>query len=77
MKPESPLQPSLPQTSSVPFDVVALVTSAGGLEALSAVLRDLPSPFPAAVIVAQHLIGKGRTWAPILGRGVRHFLRHG
>ena len=44
-----------------PFAVVALVTSADGLEALSAVLRDLPSPFPAAVIVAQHLNGKGST----------------
>jgi len=68
MMPEPPLQPSLPQAGSVPFDVVALVTAAGGLEALSAVLRDLPSPFPAAVIEAQRLSGNGRTLVHILGR---------
>lgn len=34
--------------------VVALVCSAGGLEALTAVLSTLPATFPAAVIVLQH-----------------------
>jgi two-component system, chemotaxis family, protein-glutamate methylesterase/glutaminase len=37
------------------FDVVALVASAGGLSALSAVLSQLPAEFPAAVVVVQHL----------------------
>jgi two-component system chemotaxis response regulator CheB len=36
------------------FPVIALVTSAGGLEALSQVLAPLPADLPAALIVAQH-----------------------
>jgi two-component system chemotaxis response regulator CheB len=36
------------------FEVVALVASLGGLDAVSAVLRDLPVNFPAAVVVLQH-----------------------
>ena len=36
------------------FPVVALVSSAGGLDALSRVLGPLPSTFPAAVIALQH-----------------------
>ncbi|WP_290059585.1 chemotaxis protein CheB [Amycolatopsis solani] len=35
--------------------VVALVASAGGLDAFSRVLGALPADFPAAVLVAQHL----------------------
>jgi two-component system, chemotaxis family, protein-glutamate methylesterase/glutaminase len=38
-----------------PTDVVALVASAGGLAALTTVLSHLPSDFPAAVVVLQHL----------------------
>jgi two-component system, chemotaxis family, protein-glutamate methylesterase/glutaminase len=37
------------------FPVVALVTSAGGLDALTRVLAPLPADLPAAVLVAQHL----------------------
>jgi len=37
------------------FDVVALVASAGGLAALTAVLSHLPGDFPAGVVVLQHL----------------------
>ena len=48
------------------FDIVALVASAGGLEALSAVLRGLPEDFPAAVIIAQHLGGQGSALVNIL-----------
>lgn len=40
---------------AAPFDIVAIVSSAGGLEATTAVLTDLPSDFPAAILVAQHL----------------------
>jgi len=36
------------------FPVVALVSSAGGLDALSQVLTPLPPSFPAAVIALQH-----------------------
>jgi len=36
-------------------EVLALVTSAGGLDALSAVLGRLPPDFAAAVVVGQHL----------------------
>lgn len=39
----------------LPFPVIALVTSAGGLDALSRVLTPLPANLPAAVLVAQHL----------------------
>jgi two-component system chemotaxis response regulator CheB len=39
----------------VPFDVVALAASAGGLRALTAVLAPLPRDFPAAILVAQHM----------------------
>ncbi|MGW5747421.1 chemotaxis protein CheB [Amycolatopsis sp. NPDC003861] len=37
------------------FPVVALVASAGGLDAFARVLGPLPAGFPAAVLVAQHL----------------------
>jgi two-component system chemotaxis response regulator CheB len=37
------------------FPVVALVSSMGGLDALSQVLAPLPAELPAAVLVAQHL----------------------
>ncbi|MBM2616255.1 chemotaxis protein CheB [Actinoplanes sp. LDG1-06] len=38
----------------VPFPVVALVASAGGVEALARVLAALPADLPAAVLVALH-----------------------
>ncbi|MEU5263826.1 chemotaxis protein CheB [Amycolatopsis sp. NPDC021455] len=41
--------------SPLRFPVVALVASAGGLDALSQVLGPLPADLPAAVLVAQHL----------------------
>jgi PAS domain S-box-containing protein len=50
------------------IEVVALVTSAGGLDALTRVLRDLPSDFPAAVVIAQHLGGQASTLVNILRR---------
>jgi signal transduction histidine kinase/chemotaxis response regulator CheB len=37
------------------FDVVALASSAGGIEAITAILRTLPRDFPAAVFVLMHL----------------------
>ena len=47
--------------------VVALVCSAGGLEALTTVLGGLPVDLPAAVVVQQHL-GAGSRLAPLLKR---------
>jgi chemotaxis response regulator CheB len=67
---ESTMQPSVPETIGARFDVVALVTSAGGLEAPSTVLRALPSDLPAAVLVAQHLSGQGSSLAGILRRRI-------
>ncbi len=49
----SPLAPvSAPFPVRIP--VVALVTSAGGLDALTRILAALPADLPAAVLVAQH-----------------------
>src|SRR3712207_4204172 len=50
------------------IEVVALVASAGGLEALSTVLGKLPADLPVAVVVAQHLGGQGSRLVDILGR---------
>ena len=51
------------------FDVVALAASAGGLTALSGVLSGLPSDFPAAIVIVQHLDPRHRSlMADILSR---------
>jgi chemotaxis response regulator CheB len=50
--------------------VIALVASAGGLEALTSVLRDLPIDFPAAVVVAQHLSPQRSQLVSILRRTI-------
>jgi len=44
-----------PAFANTAFDVVAIAASAGGLKALSQLLSHLPSDFPAAVLVLQHL----------------------
>lgn len=41
--------------SNTHYDVVALAASAGGLNALTEVLSNLPVNFPAAVLVVQHI----------------------
>jgi chemotaxis response regulator CheB len=52
--------------------IVALVCSAGGLQALTSVLRPLPADFPAAIIVLQHQTpGKPSLLAKILARNCR------
>jgi two-component system, chemotaxis family, protein-glutamate methylesterase/glutaminase len=51
------------------FPVVALVTSAGGLDALAQVLAPLPTDLPAALLVVQHLHPDHRSHlAQLLGR---------
>ena len=58
-----------PRPPSSAFDVVALVASAGGLAALTAVLSHLPADFPAAVVVLQHVDpSRPSLLAEILGR---------
>jgi len=55
--------------SRAPFDVVAVAASAGGLNALSHVLRQLPADFPAAILFVQHLDPRHRSlMADILSR---------
>lgn len=50
------------------FDVVVIGASAGGIEAVSVVLRALPKDFPAAVIVAMHFHSAGTRAAGVFGR---------
>lgn len=53
-------------------DVVTLVASAGGLQAFSTVLRDLPPALPAAIVVQQHLGGRTSALATILAKRSEH-----
>jgi two-component system chemotaxis response regulator CheB len=56
--------PGAPETSSRSgghFDVVAIASSAGGLTALIATLSQLPSAFPASILVVQHLDRRHRS----------------
>jgi two-component system chemotaxis response regulator CheB len=58
-----------PSHFSGAFDVVAIVASAGGLQALSEIVSHLPADFPAALTVVQHLDPRHRSlMADILGR---------
>lgn len=50
------------------MEVAVLLASAGGLEALSVVLRDLPAEFSAAIVVMQHLGGQTSVLPTILAR---------
>lgn len=61
------ISPSQPSQGN--FDVVALASSAGGLNALSKVLAELPADFSAAVVIVQHLAPQHRShMADILDR---------
>jgi two-component system, chemotaxis family, protein-glutamate methylesterase/glutaminase len=51
------------------FDVVAMGASAGGLNALIQVLKELPNGFPSSIVVVQHLAPTRKSWmADLLGR---------
>jgi len=51
------------------FDVVAMGASAGGLGALTHVLRALPRTFPSSIVVVQHLAPGHKSWiANLLNR---------
>jgi two-component system chemotaxis response regulator CheB len=54
------------------FDVVAMGASAGGLNALIRVLRELPRSFPSSIVVVQHLAPRHKSWlADLLGRSIK------
>lgn len=54
------------------FDVVAVGASAGGLNAISKVLRTLPKNFPTSIVVVQHLAPAHKSWmADLLGRSTK------
>jgi two-component system, chemotaxis family, protein-glutamate methylesterase/glutaminase len=58
-----------PRHDTVQFDIVAMVSSAGGLAAVRHVLEDLPATFPAAIVLVQHLDPRHRSlMAGILSR---------
>lgn len=44
------------------YDVVAMGSSAGGLNALTQVLRGLPRNLPASIVVVQHLSPEHKSW---------------
>ena len=48
----APLEQSFPRKS---YDIVAFAASAGGLKAITEVLKNLPTNFPAAIMVVQHV----------------------
>jgi len=52
---------SPPRFAGAAFDVVAIIASAGGLQALSQVIGALPAAFPAAVLVLQHVDPRHRS----------------
>lgn len=55
-----------------PFRIVAIASSAGGLNALTEVLSAFPSDFPVPIVVVQHLDPRHRSlMAEILGRKTR------
>jgi two-component system, chemotaxis family, protein-glutamate methylesterase/glutaminase len=59
----------LPDYSKRRYDVVAMGSSAGGLNALTHVLRSLPKVFPSSIVVVQHLSPEHKSWiASLLGR---------
>jgi two-component system chemotaxis response regulator CheB len=60
------------ETHRPAVELVVLLASAGGLDALSIVLHDLPAEFPAAVVVQQHLGGLSSVLPTILGRQTPH-----
>lgn len=60
---------SKPTAPDLPFEIVAMAASAGGLQALSEVLSALPADFRAPIILVQHLDRRHRSlMAEILGR---------
>ena len=57
------MTPSLlvPHRDTVQFDIVAMVSSAGGLAAVRHILEQLPGDFPASIVIVQHLDPRHRS----------------
>lgn len=63
---------AIPDYSKRRYDVVAMGASAGGLNALTHVLRSLPETFPSSIVVVQHLSPDHKSWiANLLGHASR------
>ncbi|MGV2826838.1 chemotaxis protein CheB [Myxosarcina sp. GI1(2024)] len=53
------------------FEIIAIAASAGGLSAIQRVLSELPTDFPASVVIVQHLDRHSRSYmADILKRRI-------
>ena len=62
----------IPDYSKRRYDVIAMGSSAGGLNALTQVLRSLPKSFPCSIVVVQHLSPERKSWiASLLGRSTQ------
>ena len=62
----------IPDYSRRRYDVVAMGSSAGGLNALTRVLRSLPKNFPSSIVVVQHLSPEHKSWiANLLARSTQ------
>src|SRR5438874_7793601 len=48
------------------YDIVALASSAGGLNALTQALRSIPADFPSSIVVVQHLAPRHKSMMPEL-----------
>lgn len=60
---------NIPDYSRRRYDVIAMGSSAGGLNALTRVLHSLPKNFPSSIVVVQHLSPEHKSWiANLLGR---------
>ena len=63
------VKPRHPNSPTLKFEIVAIAASVGGLKAITKILTGLPSDFPAAIVVVQHLHPKHRSlMAEILER---------
>jgi len=63
---------AIPDYSKRRYDVIAMGSSAGGLNALTQVLRSLPVTFPSSIVVVQHLSPDHKSWiANLLGHACR------
>jgi two-component system, chemotaxis family, protein-glutamate methylesterase/glutaminase len=55
--------------SSRRYDVIAVGASAGGLNAISQLVKSLPADFPSSILVVQHLSPDHKSWmASLIGR---------
>jgi two-component system chemotaxis response regulator CheB len=57
-------RPHQPHAAHPPYDIVAIAASAGGVHALTDIVGRIPSDFPAAIVVVQHLDPRHRSLMP-------------